>query len=67
MKKNNLKVVLFGGALLVVILAIIAQFTKATWLYLVEALISLAIIGIAAYNVKSKNNITKVLLIVSFK
>ena len=64
MKKNNLKVVLFGGALLVVILAIIAQFTKATWLYLVEALISLAIIGIAAYNVKSKNNITKVLLIV---
>ena len=62
--KKNLKVVLWVGALLVVVLAIVATLTKATWLYLVEALLSLAIIGILAYNVKEKNNITKVLLTV---
>ena len=62
MKKNTMKVVLCVGVLLVLLLAII--FPKATWAYLVELALALAIMGILAFRVDGKHNATKVILIV---
>ena len=61
MKKNTLKVVLWACALLVVILAF--ALPKSTWTYLVELVLSGAIMGILAFNAKDKNNAIKVILI----
>ncbi len=61
MKKNTLKVVLCVCALLVLILAI--ALPKATWAYLVELVLSFAIMGILMYNTKDKNNAARVILI----
>ena len=62
MKKNTMKVVLWIGALLVLLLAII--FPKASWAYLVELVLALAIMGILAFRTGSKHNAVKVILIV---
>ena len=62
MKKKTLKVVLCVCTLLVLLLAII--FPKATWAYLVELVLALAVIGILAFNASEKNNAGRVILIV---
>jgi energy-coupling factor transporter transmembrane protein EcfT len=62
MKKKTLKVVLCVCTLLVLLLAII--FPKATWAYLVELVLALAVMGILAFNTKEKHNATRVILIV---
>ena len=59
--KKNLKVVLWVGTILTLLLAII--FPKAGWAYLVETVLALAILGILTFNVKEKNNALKVILI----
>ena len=61
MKKKTLKVVLCVCVLLVLLLAII--FPKASWAYLVELVLALAMMGILAFGVNEKNNATKVILI----
>ena len=61
MKKKTLKVVLWVCALLVVLLAVI--FPKATWAYMVELVLALAIMGIMVFNADEKYNATKVILI----
>ncbi len=63
MKNDKLrKVVLCVCTLLVLLLAII--FPKATWAYLVELVLALAVMGILLFNVDDKNNAAKVILIV---
>ena len=62
MKKNRRKVVLWACALLVLILAI--ALPKAEWAYLVELLLSFAIVGVLAYNMKEENNRAKIVLLV---
>ena len=63
MKNDKLrKVVLCVCTLLVLLLAII--FPKATWAYLVELVLALAVMGVLLFNVDDKNNAAKVILIV---
>lgn len=61
MKKNTLKVVLWICALLVLVLAI--AFPSKEWAYIVELVLSLAIIGTLAYEARKEYNAAKVVLI----
>ena len=68
MKKNSLKKVVLGVcgicALLVIVLSSFSvKYPKAEWIYLVEIVLSLAIMGMLIYSVKGRHSTVKIVLI----